>query len=116
MEFADYPKHLRDEWKDIQASWDRAFDRRGRRRQLAVDQVRDWVMGKLFGYEERYKRLNQECEYRYAKETWKSEEYERAERCTESLDVANDKLYDQKMNILELEKEVADLKAQLKDR
>ena len=80
-----------------------------------MEQVRDWMMGKLFGYEERCKRSNEEWEYGYAKETWKSEEYERAERCTESLDVANDKLYDQKVQIVELKQEVADLKAQLED-
>ena len=109
MEFADYSKHLRDQWKEIQESWNRALDRRGRRRQEAVDEVRDWMIGKLHGLELRNTRDREYWEV----ESWKSEEYKRAERCTESLIDATDKIEAQKMEIISLEDQISELEDKL---
>ena len=105
MNFADYPQHLRRQWEEIQESWNRAMDRRGRRRQEAVDDVRDWLMGKMHGLELRNKRDREYWEV----ESWKSEEYKRAERCTESLIDATDKIEEQKMIIIANEARILDL-------
>jgi len=102
MEFADYPKYLRDEWRDIQESWNRAMDRRGRRRAEAIDEVRDWMMGKLAGLHERNKRDREYWEV----ESWKSDEYKRAERLEESVCKLEDKVYEQQMEILALKTEI----------
>lgn len=102
MEFADYPKYLRDQWSEIVSEWNRAMDRRGRRRQEAVEEVRDWMMGKLAGLEERNKRDRDYFEV----EGWKSDEYKRAERLEESVCKLEDKVYEQEMEILALKTEI----------
>ena len=115
MEFADYPKHLRDQWTEIQESFHRAVDRRGMRRVDALNDVRDWMVGKLYGLEIRNQRTKEEGDCVILKELWKSDEYERAERCTESLDKASDKIYIQKMKILDLKKQILGLLDDLKE-
>ena len=105
MEFADYPKYLRDQWSEIVSEWNRAMDRRGRRRQEAVEEVRDWMMGKLAGLEERNKRDRDYFEV----EGWKSDEYKRAERLEESLCKLEDRVYEQEMEILALKTEILGL-------
>ena len=107
MEFADYPKHLRDKWKDIEDTFNRAVDRRGRRRQEAVNDVRDWMMSLLHGYEERNDKLKEDFECRFAKEMWKSEEWERAEVLEESLTAQENENYALRMAILKLEKKLS---------
>ena len=111
MEFADYPKHLRDQWKEIITEWNRAMDRRGRRRQEAVEEVRDWMLGKLAGLEERNRRDKEWFELEILKESWKSDEYKRAERLEESLCKLEDEIYVQKMEMLTLKKEISELEA-----
>ena len=64
MEFADYPKHLRKQWGDIKESWNIANDRRGSRRTTARDEVRDWMMGKLHGWEIHNERAQQRFDER----------------------------------------------------
>ena len=115
MEYGDYPKHLRAQWLEIKESYYRAMDRRGMRRQEAVEEVRDWMLGKLHGLEIRNQRTKEECEYAILKEEWKSEEWARAERCTESLEKATDKIYIQKMTILDLKKQILSLHDELKE-
>jgi len=111
MNFADYPQHLRRQWEEIQESWNRAMDRRGRRRQEAVDDVRDWLMGKMHGLELRNKRDREYWEV----ESWKSEEYKRAERCTESLIDATDKIEAQKIAMIANENEISAMKNQISE-
>ena len=87
------------------------MDRRGRRRQEAVDDVRDWLMGKMHGLELRNKRDREYWEV----ESWKSEEYKRAERCTESLIDATDKIEAQKIAMIALEDQISELEDKLAD-
>lgn len=115
MEYGDYPKHLRAQWLEIKHTYYRAMDRRGMRRQEAMEEVRDWMLGKLHGLEIRNQRTKEECDYAILKEMWKSEEWERAERCTESLEKATDKIYIQKMTILDLKKQILSLYDELKE-
>ena len=112
MEFADYPKHLRDKWSEIKKVWRVAFDRRGSKRYEAIEDLRDWLMSILHGYEKQIKKLDEDWECRFAKEMWKSEEWARAERLEESLCKLEDKIYEQKMQIYALQDEIAALKPQ----
>ena len=109
MEFADYPKYLRDQWKEIITEWNRAMDRRGRRRDVAIDEVRDWMLGKLAGLQERNQRDREYWEV----ESWKSDEYKRAERLEESVCKLEDKVYEQQMEILALKAEILALRREI---
>ena len=92
MEFADYPKHIRHQWKEIEETWNRAVDRRGRRRHEALNDVRDWMCGKIHGLEIHLDQEKDKYEMNLKNLTWKSEEYERNERLVDSLDKANAKI------------------------
>ena len=113
MEYEDYPKHIRKQWKDVEEDWEKAFDLRGRRRYAARNNVRDYFCGKLHGFEIRNENDRKYFEKQMAEAKWKSEEYKRAERCTESLEKELEKSYHMKMEIIRVKKENVALQAQI---
>ena len=93
MDYEDYPKHIRQHWKDIESDWNAAWDQRGGRRMKARSNVRDYFCGKLHGFEIRNENDRAYFEKELAEAKWKSEESERAEYCRKKLQEEREKFY-----------------------
>ena len=98
MEYEDYPKHVRQHWKDVESDWEKAFDLRGRKRYAARNNVRDYFCGKLHGFEIRNENDRKHFEKEMVEAKWKSDEHLRANYCCDKLveeQMKNSKLRDE---------------------
>ena len=93
MEYEDYPKHIRQHWKNIEDDWDKAFDLRGSRRYKARNNVRDYFCGKLDGFEIRNENDRKHFKKELLEAKWKSEESQRAQYCCAKLEEEREKFY-----------------------
>ena len=94
---------LGEEWTRCAEHVEFILAKRGDKRKKAKANFKYFLLHKLGGRDERYRRLKEHWENRFAEEKWKSEEYARAERLEESLTAQENQNYALRMAILSLE-------------
>ena len=93
-------------WDDIERVFEKAVNSRGARRQLAIKDLKELMICKLEGVHMLRRHQTEQLRYELLQQEENHPLFAQKEALLSSLEDASDKIYAQKMRILDLKKEI----------
>ena len=111
----DIRKLARDAWLDIEDVWEKAMSMRGARRKMALNDLKELIICKLEGAHMQRRHQTEQLRYEILMAEENHPLYAQKEVLLSSLEDASDKIYAQKIKILDLKKEILCLQDEAKE-
>lgn len=99
-------KLARDSWLDIEDVWEKVQNSRGARRKVLFSDVKELMICKLEGVHMLRRHQTEQLRYQIIREEENHPLFEQKEALLSSLEDASDKIYAQKIKILDLKKQI----------